>query len=105
MKRKIVLTRTAEKRLNDLLEYLENAWSTKVKLNFISKLEQRLDVVKDKPEAFPMSSIKIGLHKCVITRQTTIYYTFDEQKINLLTVFDNRQDPNKLEKDVEKYEI
>jgi plasmid stabilization system protein ParE len=99
MKRKIVLTKTAEKRLNDLLEYLENAWSTKVKLKFISKLEQGLEIVKEKPEAFSVSSVKKGLHKCVITRQTSIYYTFDEQKIYVLTVFDNRQDPNKLEKD------
>ena len=100
MKRKIVLTKTAEKRLNDLLEYLENAWSTKAKLKFISKLEQRLEIVKDKPEVFPASTVKKGLHKCVITRQTFIYYNFDEQKIYVLTVFDNRQDPNKLDKDV-----
>lgn len=100
MNREIVLTRTAVKRLNSLLEYLETACSNKVKLKFISKLEQRLDIVKDKPEAFPLSTVKEGLHKCVITRQTTLYYTFDEKKIYVLTVFDNRQDPNKLEKDL-----
>jgi plasmid stabilization system protein ParE len=100
MKREIVITKTAEKRLNDLLEYLEQAWSIKVKLKFISKLEQRLEIVQDKPEAFPSSKVKTGLHKCVITRQTTIYYTFDEQKIYVLTIFDNRQDPNKIEKEL-----
>lgn len=100
MKRKIVLTKTAEKRLNDLLEYLENDWSATVKLRFISKLEQRLEIVKDKPEAFPVSTVKKGLYKCVITRQTTVYYTYNEIKIYILTVFDNRQDPNKLKKDV-----
>ncbi len=40
MKREIVLTKTAETRLNDLLDYLEDAWSTKVKLKFITKFEQ-----------------------------------------------------------------
>ncbi|MBY5957044.1 type II toxin-antitoxin system RelE/ParE family toxin [Membranicola marinus] len=100
MKRKIVLSNTAEKRLNNLLEYLEIAWSTKIKLNFLSKLEQRLEIVKDKPEIFPLSTVKKGLHKCVVTRQTTVYYTYDDQKVYVLTVFDNRQDPNKLKKDV-----
>jgi len=101
MSRQIVLTKTAEKRLDDLLEYLEKNWSLKVKLNFISKLEKRFEVLKKNPEVFPNSNIKKGLHKCVVTRQTTVYYTFDNAKIYILTVFDNRQDPKKLVKEIE----
>ena len=100
MRRQIVLSRTAEKKLDKLFNYLETNWSEKVKLSFISKLEQRLSIVQQKPESFPKSEIKNDLHKCVITRQTTMYYTFDEKDIFVLTVFDNRQNPEKLEAEV-----
>ena len=100
MKRQIVLTKTAQRRLKELLEHLEKEWSTKVKRNFISKFENRLEIVKTNPQAFPESEIKKGLHKCVITRQTSLYFTFDSSKIYVLTVFDSRQDSNKLVQDL-----
>ena len=100
MQRQIVLSKTAQSKLDKLFIYLETNWSEKVKLRFITKLEQRLQIVKQQPEAFPKSEIKEGLHKCVITRQTTMFYTFDEKKIYLLTIFDNRQDPDKLKDEV-----
>lgn len=53
-----------------------------------------------KPEVFPKSNIKSGLYKCVITRQTTMYYTFNEKSIYVLTIFDSRQDPEKLKDEV-----
>lgn len=101
MRRQIVLTKTAEKRLDDLLKYLENNWSLRVKLNFLVKLKKRFEVLKNNPEVFPHSNIKKGLYKCVVTRQTTVYYTFDNAKVYILTVFDNRQDPKQLKKEIE----
>ena len=100
MQMQVVLSKTAEIKLDKLLTYLETNWSENVKLRFISKLENRLNVVRQKPEAFPKSEIKKGLYKCVITRQTSMYYTFDDEAIYILTVFDNRQDPNKLKEEV-----
>jgi len=88
--------KNSRKKLDKLFNYLENHWSEEVKLRFISKLEQRIQIVRQKPEAFPKSKIKEGLHKCVITRQTSVYFKFDEKAVYILTVFDNRQDADKL---------
>ncbi len=98
--RKIVLTKTAEKRLTELLAYLESAWSRKVKNQFTNQLVKRLNFVRENPKAFPSSSVKQGIHKCVITKQITVYYTFDDQFIYVLTVFDNRQDPRSLVEEI-----
>lgn len=57
MNRKVVLSKTAEKQLNKLLDYLESEWSTKVKLKFLSKLENTLQIVVNDPMAFPESKI------------------------------------------------
>jgi plasmid stabilization system protein ParE len=98
MTRKIKLTKTAQLRLDQLLGYLEEEWSEKVKQDFIEKLDKRVEHVRIRPSLFPKSLIKEGLHKCVVSKQTTFYYTYSQTEITILTVFDTRQDPNKLER-------
>ena len=44
-----------------------------------------------------------GLYKCVVTKQTTFYYrvSVELKEIEIITIFDTRQNPNKLKKDFE----
>lgn len=98
MIRTIKLTKTAQHRLTQLLTYLETEWSEKVKQDFVQKLDQRIEQVRMRPNLFPKSQIKKGLHKCVITKQTTFYYQHNRNYITILTIFDTRQDPDKLNK-------
>lgn len=98
MSRKVIITKTAEKKLNKLFDYLSENWSEKVKKEFIKKLDHNLEIIKNYPEIFPKSDAKPGLHRAVITKQTTIFYRFNSSEIKLVTVFDSRQHPNKLYK-------
>lgn len=43
----------------------------------------------------------VGLHKCVVTKQTFVYYLFDEKTIKIAAIFDNRLDSDKLIKEIE----
>ncbi|MCK5169773.1 MAG: type II toxin-antitoxin system RelE/ParE family toxin [Bacteroidales bacterium] len=101
MSRKILLSKRASGNLEKLLEYLENKWSKRVKDNFIKKMDKALNILKEKPESSPKSEIIKGLHRNVITKQTTVYYKFDSKKLYIVTIFDTRQDPNKLKKETE----
>ncbi len=100
MNRKVIISKTAEKKLSSLFEYLLENWSAKVKSNFIKKLDHNIDIIKLEPETFPESQKDPGLRKCVITKQTTLYYRFDSEQINIVTIFDTRQNPNKLKTDL-----
>lgn len=60
MLRQIVLTKTAVKKLDKLLNLLETNWSKNVKLGFITKLEHQFQIIQQMPEAFPKSKIKKG---------------------------------------------
>lgn len=100
MKRTVKLSKTAEIKLEKLLEYLLNNWSLKVQRNFILKLEENLERIKKHPEGFPISEKQQSLHKCVVTKQTTLYYTFTSKSIYIVTIFDNRQQPGKLDKEI-----
>ncbi len=100
MNRKVIISKTAEKKLSSLFEYLLENWSAKVKSNFIKKLDHNIDIIKLEPETFPESQRDPGLRKCVITKQTTLYYRFDSDQIKIVTIFDTRQNPDKIEREL-----
>lgn len=64
-------------------------------------MDKTLEILKDKPESSPKSEVINGLHRNVITKQTTIYYKFDSKKLFVVTIFDTRQNPSKLKKETE----
>lgn len=99
MSRVVIISKTAEKKLEKLFNYLLEEWSLKVKNDFIKKLDKSIDVIKSKPKSFPESSINKGLRKCVVTKQISLFYRFDAKNIYILTLFDTRQHPNRLKKD------
>ncbi len=101
MSRKIIISQIAEKKLEELFEYLLEEWSYKVKSDFIKKLDKNIKIIKDQPESFPESDKEKGLRKCVLTKQTSLYYEYNSKEIHILTFFDTRQDPKKLKKDLE----
>ncbi len=100
MERKIILSKTAEKILSRLFEYLEEEWSEKVKSDFIKKLDFSISIIKNQPQSFPESKKQKGLRKCVVTKQTTLYYRFNSKQISIMTVFDTRQHPLKFIEEV-----
>jgi len=81
------------KKLDSLLVYLENEWSTKVKHNFILKLDKSLKQIQKLPDSFPESEKIRGLRKCVVTKQTMVFYRYSDTSIDVITIFDNRQNP------------
>ncbi len=55
MSRKIVISKTAERKLEKLFEYLTKKWSVKVKKDFVEKLDSSIEIIKNQPEIFPES--------------------------------------------------
>lgn len=100
MSRKVIISKTAEKKLHKLFEYLITEWSVTVKSEFVKKLDSSIEIIKNQPEIFPESKKANGLRKCVITKQTTLYYRYNSKQINIVTLFDTRQNPNKLDKEI-----
>jgi len=100
MSRKVILSKRAANKLENLFDYLTENWSEKVKDEFVKKLDKRIEVIKIQPESFPESEQQKGLHKCVVTKQTTLLYRFNASQIQIITIFDTRQNPQKLNKDL-----
>ena len=96
MLRKVIFSPPALKRLFTLLEYLELNWSIKVRNEFEEKLDSCIKTLVQMPESAPKSEFRKNHHKCVVTKQTTIFYRFNSKKIDITLVVDTRQDPKKV---------
>ena len=94
------ITRRAGERIEKLLEYLETNWSSKASADFLESFERAILLIQSHPASFPKSSVIKGLHKCVVSKQSTIYYTFDKDFVYIITLFDSRQNPQKLKREV-----
>ena len=93
---KVVLSPTAKLRLEELLVYLRQKWSEKVKQDFIERFDLKINQVSNYPKSCPESRAFKGLYKCIVTKQTTFYYRIKGSEIEIAALFDTRQDPEKL---------
>lgn len=98
MTRKVVLSPSAKRKLSDLFEYLENGWSERTKNDFIKKLDRSLLRIAKYPQSCPESTKIPGLFKCVVTKQTSLFYRVSSDEIEIVIVFDTRQNPKKLKR-------
>lgn len=99
---KVFLSELAESKLLKLSEYLLENWNLKTRDSFILKLTEKIKQISIQPDSCPKSSKFDNLYKCVVTKQTTFYYRVlaEQKEIEIVTIFDTRQHPDKLKKDI-----
>ena len=96
MHRKIIWSPSAENDFAEILNYLSMHWDNKIANNFIDRLDNYLDVIDSNPKYFPIINEKLNIRKCVVTKQNSLFYRASKDKIELIRLFDTRQDPDKL---------
>ena len=94
--RKVNFSETAVKNLEDIKFYLISKQSERVYENFKTKLSENISLIATNPEAFPKSNKNI--YKCVLIKQVTIFYRLNSTEIQILSLFDTRQNPTKINK-------
>lgn len=98
----VFLSPLASFKLERLFNYIEGEWGTRSKDKFKMKFVQSIERISTHPgsckrvEAFP------DLRRCVITKQTSFFYRVIEDEIEIVTVVDNRQNPEKIWKEIEE---
>lgn len=100
---KVFLSELAESKLLLLSEYLLETWNLKVRDKFISKLTDKIEQISSHPTSCSRSDEFEGLYKCVVTKQTTFYYRILKlsNEIEIITLFDTRQNPENIKKDID----
>ena len=95
---KVSWTPTARKTYFKVLEYLGETWTTREVKNFVDKTEKVLSLIVKDPEMYEASRKKKNVRKGFITKYNTLYYRIKPRKkeLELITFWDNRQDPKRL---------
>ena len=96
MPKKIIWSPKSEKDLEIILEYLSTEWDESVAQKFIDIVDVLLDQISINPKQFPLIHKKLNIRKCVITKHNTLFYRNRRGHIELLRIYDTRQDPDNL---------
>ncbi len=86
----------ANEDLDEIIEYLESEWSEEQIRNFFTRLEECLLNIQEAPHRQKDSIRKEGTKEYQHSSQTTIFYSFDDKSINILRLWANLKDSNKL---------
>jgi plasmid stabilization system protein ParE len=98
---KITWTKRALEDLSKVMNYLLENWGEKSAKEFSENLDKKLTQISAMPEMYPRVLFRKSVRKCVLTPQNTLYYKIKDEKIEIrkiqiITIFDNRQNPEKL---------
>jgi plasmid stabilization system protein ParE len=95
MPKQIIWSPSSKKDFISILDYLQKNWDHKVVLGFIEITHGSIVQIANNPKLFPL--INKNIRKCVLTKHNALYYRDGEEYIDILRIYDNRQDPKKLE--------
>lgn len=100
---RVFLSPLAEYKLLKLLQYIEDEWGKPSKKRFLEELETKIKQIYSQPYSSPSIKEFPEIHWCVVTPQSSFYYRLLEQEIEIITITDNRQDPEKIISEIEEH--
>jgi len=96
MLKRIKWSPLAESDFSNILNYLYQNWEKKVAANFIDLTDSIINQIARNPKQFPFIHKIKGIRKCVLTKHNTLFYRDKRSTIEILRIFDTRQDPDTL---------
>jgi plasmid stabilization system protein ParE len=99
MAKEVILTPRAEQNFVKIVAYLTYKWGPSVTNNFIDRFEHVLILLAEDPGMFQFADRVKRVQKCLVTKHNILYFKEFDEVIKIITIFDTRQDPQKL-KDV-----
>lgn len=88
-------SKRADKNFDKIFEYFLNKWGENVARAFIKKVYDFLEILAEFPEFGTLENRDKGIRGFTIVKQVNIFYRISENKIILLSFFNNRQNPKK----------
>ena len=96
MAKEVILTPIALIDFENAVDYLTNEWGISVANDFIERFEKVTGLLSENAGIYPFFDKSKQMQKCILTKHNILYFKEADQIIKILTVFDTRQDPEKL---------
>jgi plasmid stabilization system protein ParE len=94
MPKQVIWSPLSEDDFAKILAYLNDNWDKEVVNNFIDLTENVLKQISLNPRQFPIILRKEKIRKCVLTKHNTLFYRDNKTQIEILRIYDTRQDPD-----------
>ena len=91
----IVWTENAEADYKKIIGYLKKEWPLKVATTFVSTTQSRIKTLTVFPEIGRASIKSPGVRSILLTKHNKLYYKVAHSKLEILNIFDTRQNPVK----------
>ena len=95
MEEKIIITRQFRKNILNVYQYLLKEFSAKAANEFLDRVEKRIDFIAKNPEIGKLSVKENNIRSIIVSPHNRIYYRYFKNVIEILCLFDMRQDPKK----------
>jgi plasmid stabilization system protein ParE len=93
----IIFSIRATENYFQITDYLLQRFSENTMLEFDRLLDEKINFISEHPFAFTkVNDYDLHLRKCIINQITILYYDVYENRIEILALFDGRQNPDKL---------
>lgn len=96
MSKPVIWSPSSEKDFISILNYLKMNWGITVERNFIDISEKLVIQISNNPRQFPLIQRKKKVRKCIITKHNTLFYRDKQKFVEIIRIYDTRQDPNQL---------
>lgn len=100
MTRQVIISKKAQKSLTEIGLYIESKFSVNARIDFMKKFRDSVVVASVNPEIFPLAVGGKKIRKCVVSKKTSFLYKFNSIRLEIISIFDTRQNPNKIKKDI-----
>ena len=95
MARKIKWSADALDQYKRIFFYLSSEWGETVSDNFVDKVNKRIEAIVVNPEIGKIAKRDKNARSIVITLHNKLYYEVRNESIEILAIFDTRQNPSK----------
>jgi plasmid stabilization system protein ParE len=92
---KIVWSKKASIKFDQIISYLIEEWGEKSAKQFISRVFDFLEILSEFPEIGSVENKEKNIRGFTIVKQVNIYYRIKGDSIILIYFFDTRQNPKK----------
>ncbi len=91
----VIISTDVLKSLDAVVFYLERKWSANVAKKFLRTFYKKVDAIAINPAIGRKCLRYSSIRKAYITKHNILYYELIEDRIELLQIFDSRQNPAK----------
>ena len=88
-------SKRADKKFDQILDYLSTEWGDQITKNFVKKVYDFLDLLIEYPEIGSIENKEKEIRGFTLVKQVNIFYRIKNNTIIILDFFDNRQDQKK----------